>query len=228
MLAAAVALYLVVAVAGARAPSVTPFLAAAGGAAGASAAGIAVQLAERKLKLKLPAKLCCIALVAVLLLFASGGTRYTYGSVGDLAVTLEFSPPSIGSGSASAISGNITLFNVGKTTVRVNPHFELRVTDPMGASVLRFSQGCTGHAVPPVEADLVEMPPDGFLRSAFTLPVVWSVSAGPSAPCGAALMEATGDYRVVGIVSSGPFAAPGLVPVWAGEVASEALTLQVR
>jgi len=228
VLAAALALYLVVAVAGPRAPSVTPFLAAAGGAAGAAAAGIAVQLAERKKKLKLPVKLACIALVAALLLFASGGVRYTYGSVGDLAVTLEFTPPSIASGAPVAVSGNLTLFNVGTTVVRVNPHFEVRLTNPTGGAVLRFSQGCVGRVAPQVEADLIELPPDGYLRSAFSLAVVWSAGDGPIAPCGAALLESTGDYQLFGVVSSGPFNAPGLVPVWAGELTSEGKTLQVR
>lgn len=228
VLAAALALYLVVQVAGARAPSVTPFVAAVGGAAGAAAAGIATQLAGRKVKLKAPVKLSSIALVAVLLLFASGGVRYTYGSVGDLAATLEVSPPSIAAGTPGGISGNLTLFNVGTTVVRVNPHFEVRLTNPTGGAVLRYAQGCVGRVVPQVEADLIELPPGAYLRLAFALPVVWSADDGAFAPCGAALLDSTGTYRLVGVVSSGPFNAPALVPVWAGEVFSEAKTLQVR
>jgi len=38
----------------------------------------------------------------------------------------------------------------------------------------------------------------------------------------------SGDYQLFGVVSSGPFNAPGLVPVWAGELTSEGKTLQVR
>ncbi len=228
VLAAAVALYLVVVVAGSRAPSATPYLALAGGAAGAAVAGIALEAAERRVKVRLPLKLATIALAAVVLLFAAGGTRYTYGAAGDLAVTLEFSPPAVVYGTTASVSGNLTLFNVGSTIVRVNPHFELIVTNPQGAAVLRFSQGCIGRVAPPVEADLVELAPDGYIQSPFRLSFVWSAGAGPTAPCGAALLEGTGDFHIVGLASSGPFNAPGLVPVWAGEVNSEAKTLPVR
>ncbi len=222
------ALYLVVLVAGARAPSATPFLAAAGGAAGAASAGIAVQLAQRKVRVKAPLKVAAIAVTAVLLLFSAGGARYTYGAVGDVVVTLEFAPASVVSGSSASVTGNLTLFNVGATVVRVNPHFDLLVTDPQGGPVLRYFQGCIGRIVPPVESDLVELPPDGYLRSAFTLPIVWSADDSVSAPCGAAFLGAAGNYGLVGHFASGPFNAPGLVPVWTGEVRSEAKTLQVR
>lgn len=206
----------------------TPFLAAAGGAAGAATAGIAVQLAQRKVRVKAPLKVAAIALTAVLLLFATGGTRYTYGGEANMVVTIEFSPVSVAAGAPVALAGNITLFNVGSTVVRANPHFALFVTNPQGAPVLRYTQGCIGRLERPVEADLVELAPDGYLRSPFTLPIVWSADDAAFAPCGAALLGPSGNYGIVGRVSSAPFDAPGLVPVWTDEIFSEPETLQVR
>ncbi len=139
---ASVALCIVVLVSAAKAPSTTPYLAMGAAAAAAGGAGAVVQLAKRKVPFNAAAHGAIVLGVAFLTILPAGALRYTYGSEGSLAITLTASPLSLNFGTPSSITGEISLYNDGATTVRVLPRYEVRVTDPSGLPLPQVWDGC--------------------------------------------------------------------------------------
>jgi hypothetical protein len=218
----------VVAVAGARAPSTTPFLAGGAAAAAAGAAGAAVQVARRRLPLSSAAHAVIVLGVAFITVFPAGAIKYTYGSTGSLAISLIVSPASADWGSAVTLTGEVSLYNDGSTVVRVRPIFEVRVQSPLGVPRPRVWEACTLPAAPaPTEADLVEVQPGSLLQWPFSIPIAWDDLSGAQVPCGAVLIADRGVHQVVGGFASRPFGALALVPVWSATLSSEAANLTI-
>ena len=226
---ASVALCVVVLVSGAKAPSTTPYLAMGASAAASGGAGAVLQLAKRKVPLKPAARAAIVLGVAFLTLLPAGALRYTYGSEGSLAITLSASPLSLNFGTPSSITGEISLYNDGATTVRVLPSYEVRVTDPSGLPRPQVWDGCTIPAPPaPTERALVEVPPGGLIHWSFTLSVAWADQSGAATPCGAVLLSSRGIHNIAGSFESHGFPAFALVPVWTNLVTSERAALTVH
>ena len=223
-------LCLVVLISGARAPSMTPFLAAGAGAAGAGSAGAVLQLTKRRLRLPSAARVALVLVTALLVALPAGGLKYSYGSTGSAAIALTLlSPTTIDWESSSALSGEVSLYNDGDTTLRVRPVFDVRVSDPSGLVLLRYAGNRCPIALPgpSAERDLVEIAPGALLRWSFTLPVAWSGQPSQDTPCGAVVIAARGAHSVVGLFSSAPFNAFALVPVWDASLASEPTVVNV-
>jgi hypothetical protein len=232
LLTGGVLLYLVVFIRPASASVITPFLSIAGGAAGAGAAGVALGFGARRLKLPAAWKIAAVLVAFVIMAAAGGAYKYGYGSTGALTIDLQIAPDHMVQGEVGASAGNVTITNGGPGTARVNPHFAVVVADPGGIPVLRFAQGCPFVTPPPpTEAQLVEVASGSSISWAFRIPIVWADSNGAfdasTAPCGAAILRQTGVHTVTATFSSFAFDAPGLPPVWSGDLTSARLPLTV-
>ncbi len=226
--AISIALWVVVTVASARAPSATPFLAAGAAGAGAGAAGLVLQLAKPRLKLGPVLRAAAVIAVALAIAMPAGAVKYTYGGTGSVAVSMSFSPVTLEHGATTPFAGTIVLVNDGSTTVRVRPHFEVRVTDPTGFVLPFVWDGCAiPQPAPPTERDLVELAPGGTYEWPFRQPVAWSDQSA-RADCGAVLVSKAGTHRVSGFFSSASFDAFALVPVWAGTLSTDGFPVDVH
>ncbi len=223
----------VVLVAGSRSPVVAPFLALGGAALGAGLAGMLAQLIPGKGPKRLAARLLVVATVASLAAYGAGAYKYTYGDVGELQLDLAVVPTVVDEGATTVLTAELTLSNIGQTTVRFDPRFAVHLSDPRGNPVLRYSIGCMGVTPgSPPEADLIELAPGASFGWRINQPVAWSDDA-PSAPagtipCGAALLDGPGEYSVVGLLFPGLGGGPWLVPTWDLALESEPVALTVR
>jgi hypothetical protein len=167
--------------------------------------------------------------VAFLTVLPAGALRYTYGDDGSLAITLSDAPLVLTFGTPSSVSGTISLYNDGATTVRVLPRYEVRVTDPAGLPRPQVWGACTIPAQPaPTEHALVEVPPGGLIKWSFTLPIAWADQSGTTTPCGSVLLAERGEHHLTGSFDSRGFPAIALVPVWTNTLTSEPATLAVH
>jgi hypothetical protein len=220
---------IVVAVAGARAPSSTPFFAAGAAAAVAAAAGAVVEVARRRLPLKGAAHAAIVLGVAFITIIPAGAVKYTYGSTGSLAISLTASPAVVSWGSTSALVGEVAVYNDGGTTVRVLPSFSLRVSDPGGLARPQFRQGCAvPQVLPPSERDLVEVPPGELLRYPFSIPLAWEGQTGPETQCGSLIIGERGGHLVSATFDSHSFGGFALVPIWVNTLTSQPAALSVQ
>lgn len=223
------ALCTVVAIAGPRAPSATPFFAAGAAVAVGAVAGALLQLSKESLRLH-PAAHAAIAVgVAFIAVLPAGLLKYTYGSEGSVVLTMNAAPLYFNFGEVSLISGELSLYNDGATTVRLRPIMEVRLADRTGQPRPQIIEGCTVVVPPPpTEADLIEIGPGVVFTRPFTLRLA-SFDANNTAPtCGAYLITQPGVYQLHATLESHPFNAFALVPVWSASLSSAPLRLEVH
>lgn len=175
------------------------------------------------------ATLACFLTVGVFL--GAGGIRYAYGTSGVLEMSYSVEPGVLSVGGNATVEGIALLKNVGGSTVRLMPAFDLKAWGPDGKGLTFHYEGCgTPSRTSYNDRVFIEMAPGAQRAQPLSFEVLWGNTTTVPPPvlrdhCMAFLFEKPGTYEVMAIFSSGSPLEYTTLPVWSGIVASPPVSL---